>query len=85
MSWRLKTRTYPRHRGSGARWWMGATFVAAGALVGAYFLDPVRGHERRARVGAKSRTLVRRNGRREEAFQSETWPEEAPPDVDSES
>lgn len=96
MSWRLKTRTDPRRRRSGARWWMGATLVAAGALVGAYLLDPERGHGRRNRIAERTGHLVGTTRRRishqipfvsqgEEAAESAGWPEEAPPDVDSES
>ena len=85
MSWRLKTRTAPRHTHSRARWWMGATLVAAGAFAGAYLLDPLSGHERRMRVVARTRRLMGRDGPRDAAAESETWPEEAPPDVDSES
>ncbi len=96
MSWRLKTRTYPRHRRSAARWWMGATLVAAGALVGAYLLDPEHGHGRRTRIAERTGHLAGSTRRRisrqmpfvsqgEEARQPAAWPEEAPPDVDSES
>lgn len=56
MSWRLKTRNDPRNRLSGARWWMGATIVAAGALVGAYLLDPENGHGRRTRIAERTDT-----------------------------
>ncbi len=85
MSWRLRTRTYPRHRGSAARWWMGATLVVAGAMAGAYLLDPLRGHERRMHVVERTRHLVGSSGRPDRARELETWPDEAPPDVDSES
>jgi hypothetical protein len=64
MSWRLKTRTDPRHRLSGARWWMGATIVAAGALVGAYLLDPENGHGRRTRIAERTGHAVRRTRKR---------------------
>ncbi len=96
MSWRLKTRTAPGHRRSALRWWMGATLVATGALVGAYLLDPERGHARRARVAESAGPLVRKTrsrisheppsvSRGKDVEQPATWPEEAPPDVDSES
>jgi hypothetical protein len=64
MSWRLKTRTDPRNRLSGARWWMGATLVAAGALVGAYLLDPANGHARRTRIAERTGHEVRRTRKR---------------------
>jgi hypothetical protein len=85
MSWRLRTRTAPRHRGSGARWWMGAALLAAGALAGAYLLDPIRGHDRRMRVVESTRHLGRGTGSRGGLTMPGDWPEEAPPDVDSES
>lgn len=96
MSWRLNTRNAPPHPRAGARWWMGATIVAGGALAGAYLLDPVRGHDRRARIVESTRrltgktrarisrvvTLTKGNGG---SRQPAEWPQEAPPDVDSES
>lgn len=96
MSWRLKARTDPIHVRSGARWWMGATIVAAGALVGAYLLDPDHGQARRTRVVERTGHLVGRTRMRishampfasqsEEAAGPAAWPDEAPPDVDSES
>lgn len=96
MSWRLNTRTAPPHPRAGARWWMGATIVASGALVGAYLLNPVHGHERRARIVESTRRLTGRTRARisrvvpftkgkAPSHQPADWPQEPPPDVDSES
>ncbi|HUY73751.1 MAG TPA: hypothetical protein VMW11_04505 [Candidatus Dormibacteraeota bacterium] len=96
MSWRLHTRIAPAHPRSRARWWVGAMFVAAGAFVGAYLLDPVRGQARRSRIAERTEHLAGRARARisgampflnqgEDAERPSTWPEEAPPDVDSES
>jgi hypothetical protein len=96
MSWRLRARTDANHARSGARWWMGATIVAAGALMGAYLLDPEHGHARRMRVVERTGRLVGRTrmrishampfaGRSDAATGPAAWPDEAPPDVDSES
>jgi hypothetical protein len=91
MSWRMKTRTDPRHRHSGARWWLGATILATGAFAGAYLLDPLKGYDRRARLakrlqvpGTAARNRAAAMAAKAES-ESEDWPEEAPPDVDSES
>ncbi|HUZ87933.1 MAG TPA: hypothetical protein VNF26_13370 [Candidatus Baltobacterales bacterium] len=71
---------------------MGATLVAAGALVGAYLLDPARGRARRvrmaestARLMGRTRARISRVNQGEGSQQPADWPEEAPPDVDSES
>ncbi|HSP08987.1 MAG TPA: hypothetical protein VLU92_05265 [Candidatus Dormibacteraeota bacterium] len=75
---------------------MGATLVAAGAVAGAYLLDPARGHARRVRIAESTERAAGRTRARisrampfmkmgEEAQQPGDWPEEAPPDVDSES
>ena len=96
MSWRLTTRNAPPHPRAGARWWMGATIVAGGALVGAYLLDPARGHARRARIVESTRRLTGRTRTRitrvvpftkksGKSHQPADWPQEPPPDVDSES
>lgn len=96
MSWRLRTRKAPPHPRAAVRWWAGATLVAAGALVGAYLLDPVRGQARRTRIAASTERLAGRTrarisratpfmSRGEGSQQPADWPEEPPPDVDSES
>lgn len=96
MSWRLNTRSAPPHPRARARWWMGATIVASGAVVGAYLLDPARGPARRARIVESTRRLTGRTRARisrvvpfmkesEGSQQAAGWPQEPPPDVDSES
>lgn len=96
MSWRLNTRYAPPHPRARARWWMGATIVAGGALVGAYLLDPARGHVRRARIVEGTRRLTGRTRARilrvapfvkdnAPSHRPSDWPQEPPPDVDSES
>ena len=71
---------------------MGATIVAGGALVGAYLLDPACGPARRARIVESTRRLTGRTRARiarvvtlTKKDQPDDWPQEPPPDVDSES
>lgn len=84
MSWRISTRTEPR---PAARWWVSAGLMAATAVVAAYFFDPQRGRARRLRFAQRARPLVpghllQAGG--PDAGASTGWPEEPPPDVDSE-
>ena len=75
---------------------MGAALLGAGTLVGAYLLDPVRGDARRAGIAESARRLAGRARAQiarafpflhldEDAGHPADWPDEAPPDVDSES
>lgn len=87
MSWRLSTRSDPRPGRPGLRWWVSAGVMAAAAFVAAYFLDPQRGEARRSRLVQRTRALVPGNPLRAgwpDFGPSGGWPDEPPPDVDSE-
>jgi hypothetical protein len=84
MSWRFSTRTQPR---PAARWWVSAGIMAATAAVVAYFFDPQRGRARRIGFSQRARALVPGHlphAGEPDAGVSQGWPEEPPPDVDSE-
>jgi hypothetical protein len=84
MSWRISTRAEPR---PGARWWVSAALMAVTAGVVAYFFDPQRGRARRIRFAQRARPLVPAHllhPGEQVAGASQGWPEEPPPDVDSE-
>ncbi|HYM97216.1 MAG TPA: BON domain-containing protein [Candidatus Sulfotelmatobacter sp.] len=64
----MKTRTDARPGRPGARWWLGAGIVAAGAVAAAYLLDPKAGQGRRDRIAGRTghaMRQVRRNVTRE--------------------
>ena len=61
--------------------------MAATAFLTVYFFDRERGRARRIRLAERARALVPGNPYRAaepEAGSARGWPEEAPPDVDSE-
>lgn len=86
MSWRLAPRSYERPGRPGARWWVSATAMVALALAAAYLLDPENGRARRLRLTGRARSLAPwKLAGRGAADTSGGWPEEPPPDVDSEA
>jgi hypothetical protein len=61
--------------------------MAATVILAAYIFDPVRGRARRMQLAGRARSLVPGNLLDRGAASPDTpggWPEEPPPDVDSE-
>ena len=66
-----------------ARWWLAAAIIAASAAAASYLLDSEQGRSRRLGLVQRARSVLYLPA--SAAAAEERWPEEPPPDVDSEA